>query len=493
MLVTGKIPIKSKSHHYKTLVDLIPEEALNLFYQVVEQTQDSIFITDKKGVITFVNQAFENLTGYPREKVLGKTPSIITSGKHQSKVYKTLWKTILSGKPYRAVIINEKKNGEFFYVDHSITAIKDNQGEITHFVGVWKDISERMQAEEEHHKLAAIVSASDDAIYGRDPEGIITSWNQGAEKLYGYSAKEAMGTNVKIIFPKDKQEEYQAILEVIKMGERIDHLETVRKRQDGREIDVSVSISPIFDSSGKLMGSSVIDRDITTEKELERRKDVFISMASHELKTPLTTLKVLTHILQKKINPQISQESAHYLGKIDDQLNKLINLVEDLLDLSKIQTGKLQLSKQIFDLNTLIHETVEDITNAYDSHQIVIEGSCGTSLKGDKDRLNQVLTNLLINAIKYSPKNSQVKVKILPDTNKVTVAVEDFGIGISKTHQLRIFDRFYRAAGHSEKTYPGLGIGLCISAEIIRRHGGKLWVQSLKRKGSTFSFSLPLK
>lgn len=386
-----------------------------------------------------------------------------------------------------------KKDKTPIWAEAHSKVILDEFGKPLGLRGVTMDITERKKAEEALSRLAAIVESSDDAIISKDLKGIVQSWNNGAEKLYGYTENEMIGKPITRIFPDDRKEEFNEIMEVVNMGEAIDHYETKRISKSGRLIDVSISISPLKDSNGKIIGASAIGRDISESKELERRKDAFIGMASHELKTPITTMKAFVQILQKKLESSKDTQLKYFLDKTNLQLDRLTELIGNLLDLSKIQVGHLELNKENFDFDALIHTAVEDLQGLANNHKLIVKGKSGYAVYGDKHRILQVMTNLLNNAIKYSPGADKVVVKIMPDENKVTVAVRDFGIGISKVHQKRIFDRFFRASGANEKTFPGLGIGLYISSEFVHRHGGKIWVDSAKQKGSTFYFSLPIK
>lgn len=386
-----------------------------------------------------------------------------------------------------------KKDKTPVWVEAHSKVILDESGKPQGMRGVTMDITERKKAEDVLSRLAAIVESSDDAIISKDLKGIVQSWNKGAERLYGYTESEILGKSIAKIFPEDRKEEFYEMMEVINMGEAIDHFETKRVSKNGRLIDVSLSIAPLKDANGKVIGASAIGRDISESKELERRKDAFIGMASHELKTPITTMKAFVQILQKKLEPLKDAKLEYFLDKTNQQLDRLTDLISSLLDLSKIQSGQLDLNKEKFDFDSLISTAVEDIQGLANNHKIQVKGKSGYIVYGDKHRILQVMTNLLNNAIKYSPGAEKVVIKILPDENKVTVAVQDFGIGISKVHQKRIFDRFFRASGASEKTFPGLGIGLYISSQFIHRHGGKIWVDSAKQKGSTFYFSIPLK
>jgi len=224
----------------------------------------------------------------------------------------------------------------------------------------------------------------------------------------------------------------------------------------------------------------------------EKRKDEFISMASHELKTPITSLKGFLGLLQRRLNTQGDETSLHYLARMDAQVNKLTRLINDLLNLSKIQTGQIDYQAECFDVDALLQEIVENVQGTARSHHLILEGQAQAEMFGDRDRIGQVLINLLNNAIKYSPRADSVLVRVTKERGQVIVSVQDYGIGIAKEHQHKIFERFYQVNDPQEKTYPGLGIGLFISCEIVRRHGGQLWVESQKGEGSTFHFSLPL-
>lgn len=224
-----------------------------------------------------------------------------------------------------------------------------------------------------------------------------------------------------------------------------------------------------------------------------RARDDFISIASHELRTPVTSLKLYVAVLQKQLARLGEESVAHSLSKMDTQLNKLTLLIKDLLNVSRIELGRLDFQEDLFDLDAVVKETVEQVQSTTGKHTIRIEGQIDRPAWGDKDRVGQVLTNLLTNAIKYSPQSDTIIVRITSTPDAPVVSVQDFGIGIEQEHIHDIFDRFYRVSDPDEKTYPGLGIGLYISHEIIKRHGGTLSVESKKGHGSVFSFTLPYK
>jgi PAS domain S-box-containing protein len=220
-------------------------------------------------------------------------------------------------------------------------------------------------------------------------------------------------------------------------------------------------------------------------------RDDFLSMASHELKTPLTSLKMFTQIVQRQLARKGEESLSQTLAKMDAQLNKLTMLISDLLNVSKIEHGQLALQMDAFDLDELVREMVAQVQLTGTSHTIRVEGSITRPVWGNRDRIGQVVLNLLSNAIKYSPGADTVIVRLTSETDAASVSVQDFGIGIAPEHQSKIFTRFYRVSGPEEKTFPGLGIGLYLSQEILKRHGSKLMVESEKGKGSLFRFTLP--
>jgi PAS domain S-box-containing protein len=355
-----------------------------------------------------------------------------------------------------------------------------------------KEIAKRKKAEEEHYRLAAIVESSNDAIIGKTLNGMITSWNDAAEQLFGYTAQEAIGKPITTIIPPELHREEEEIISKLRQGIRIQYYETVRVRKDGTKVDVSLSISPVKDSEGNIIGAAKIARDITERKELERRKDEFISMASHELKTPVTSLKGFTQLLHRRFRQRDDEESLRFLARMDAQIANLTKLISDLLDISKMQTGQLAYREEPFDLDALVQEIVENVQGITQTHRLVVENPARVRVYGDRDRIGQVLINLLTNAIKYSPNADRVIVRITTDGANALVSVQDLGMGIDEAYQEKIFERFYQVNEPEMQTYPGLGIGLYIASEIIKRHQGRIWVQSRKGEGSTFSFSLPL-
>jgi PAS domain S-box-containing protein len=232
--------------------------------------------------------------------------------------------------------------------------------------------------------------------------------------------------------------------------------------------------------------------DITEKKQLERQKDDFISIASHELKTPVTSMKIYAQMLQKHPLLTRDKHASEMLAKMDEQMNRLTGLVASFMSVYQLGTKELRFHKKHFALEMLIGEVVSNFQYTVRSHTVELKSKTKVQVFADRDLINQVLVNIISNAIKYSPDSKKVYVKLAKDTKKTTVSIQDFGMGIPKDEQQRIYERFFRAKGKREGKIPGLGLGLFISSEIVRQHGGQIWENSIEGKGSTFHFSLPL-
>ncbi len=357
------------------------------------------------------------------------------------------------------------------------------------------EIAERKVAEEalrlSEMRYRRLFEAARDGVLILDPTTQkILDANPFMEVLLGYAREEIIGKELfEIGLLKDKATS-QTMFQELRAKSCIRYEEFLEtKRGIPAEIEV---VANLYDE-GERFSIQCNIRDITERKEIERRKDNFISMASHELKTPVTSLKGFTQILQRRLKKQADEESMRFLGIMDTQLNKLTKLINDLLDVSKMQQGKLDYQEELFDLDALVQEIVENLQAATSTHQLLIDSTTSVQVYGDRDRIGQVLINLLSNAIKYSPDADRVLVSISKDQENAIVRVQDFGIGIAEAHHRQIFERFYQATDSEETPHPGLGMGLYICTEIIKRYQGCISVESRKGHGSTFSFTLPLR
>lgn len=338
---------------------------------------------------------------------------------------------------------------------------------------------------------AAIIESSDDAIISKSADGYITSWNKGAQALYGYTPDEIIGQPVSILMPPEKKDDFPYIMNQLHQGNKIEHYETQRMTKSGKILHVSITVSPIRNAQGTIIGASKIARDITEKVEQEKRRDDFVSTASHELKTPITSQKIFGELLEKMIDENGYDSLKPYIRKINQQTNKMSKLVEDLLELSRVQMDSLKMDIEEFDFDNLLDEIIDN-ARLTTKHTIIKKGNTRKKIKGDIERISQVMMNLLNNGIKYSSESEPIIIKTKVNDEAIIFSIQDFGIGIDKEYHSKIFERFFRVTDGNEKTYPGMGIGLFLSQAIIKRHNGKIWLESEKAKGSTFYFSLPI-
>lgn len=366
----------------------------------------------------------------------------------------------------------------------------DDKGSAVRFFGTVLDITDVKKAEEMSGKLAAIVQSSDDAIISKTLEGIITSWNNAAHRMFGYTADEIIGKSVLILIPEERHQEEPLIIDRIKKGEHVEHFETKRITKDKKIIDLSLTISPVKDTNGHIIGVSKIARDITSKKQEEIRKNDFIAIVSHELKTPLTSIKSYIQVLLAKARKQDNDFTLHALSRAEMHTNKMTLMINDFLSLARLEEGKIYLNKESFELHPLMEEIANDAQFLAAGHTIKLHDCEHIVVNADKDKISQILINLLSNAIKYSPKGSTVIIGCKKNGDRVKVYVTDEGVGINKNDQERLFERFYRVENEKMKSVSGFGIGLYLVAEILKFHDSKIEVESEVGKGSTFWFEL---
>lgn len=357
-----------------------------------------------------------------------------------------------------------------------------------------KEIEERKKTEEQLRRtqaqFQALYNANIIGVIYANSKGKIFNANEAFLQTIGYTRKELEKgkINWNTITPLEYKEiDKQKLKELRKKGTATPwEKEFVKK--DGSQVPVIIGTVMLNPVTGENIAFVL---DITERKRLEQRKDEFIGIASHELKTPLTSIKGYTQILERIIEELGNERAKMLLSKTNTYVNRLNSLIGDLLDVSKIQAGKLQLNKEHFDFHDLVKDVIEGLQQTSTTHTILCENCIHAHIYGDKHRLEQVFTNLLTNAIKYSPKADKVIVNIQAEKDIIKVSVTDFGVGIPKKDQNKLFQRFYRVEKMSRQ-FSGLGIGLYISAEIVARHKGQIWVESKEKQGSTFFFTLPI-
>jgi PAS domain S-box-containing protein len=332
--------------------------------------------------------------------------------------------------------------------------------------------------------LAAIVASSDDAIISKDLDGIIQTWNRGAERIFGYTASEAIGKSIAIIIPADRLHEEKTVLARVRAGQTVDHFETVRRRKDGTAVHISLTVSPIHVGS-EIIGASKIARDVSEQfrlreeaEEASRLKDEFLATLSHELRTPLNTVIGYSSMLEKGLMGEAQRNRAVQI--IHRNAQALAQLVGDMLDTSRIISGKIRLDVHPVDVSLLVGEAVENIRPSAEAKGIALDAAvpAAISLHGDRDRLRQVMWNLLSNAVKFTPTRGEIQVRLSAEPESVRVAVRDTGIGVAPEALPYIFQRFFQAESGQSREHGGLGLGLALSRSFVELHGGRIGASS---------------
>lgn len=467
---------------------------------IVESSNDAIIGCDDRGMITTWNQGCERLYWYTEREAIGSHISLVVPSSKREESDK-IFARALQGE-FLAGVETERlrKDGKSVFVSLTLSCVRDGQGRISGVSSISRDITDKRKAEEVQARLAAIVESSEDAIIAKSLDGIVTHWNRAAERLLGYTAEEMIGKPIFKVVPPDHPEDVTRILNTIKRGERIKHFETVRVHKNGTRVDVSLSVSPILDASGNIIGASKVGRDITERKKIEqtlerelKMRDEFISIASHELKTPLTSIKLQTQMAKRKIksgddNVFTPERFIKIVDITDQQVDRLNNLVDDMLDVSRIGQGRLNLKLGPVNLAEVVTGTFENLADHIKAAgcevTLDLEPAIGT---WDKYRLEQVVTNLFTNACRYA-RGKPISVRVRRAGDKFELEFKDQGRGIAKEDHLRIFERFERVGGYEEE---GFGMGLYIVKEIIDAHSGRITVESELGKGATFRIILP--
>ncbi len=483
---------------------------LKLFSKAMDASPVSVVITDRKARIQYVNHQFTKITGYLQEEVIGQNPRILKSGYQDPAFYKDMWKTILSGKTWVGEFHNKKKNGELFWEKASINPIYNQKNEITHFVGVKEDVTQKKKDMQVVQEMASIVDSSEAIIIGKTLDGIIRAWNRGAEHVYGYKAEEVIGLPVNIIVPHTLKKELESFTDRIKAGERVENFETQRICKNGKEVEVSLSLSGIINEKGILTGISVVGQDITRQKQLEREliaekeraeeasrvKSLFLANMSHEIRTPLNAILGFSNILFKRLKDPVQKE---YVESMQSSGKALLNLINDLLDFSKAEAGKLEFHRQSTDVRYLVHD-IESIfrLKTMQKHldfKVNIDENVPRDLFLDELKIRQVLLNLTSNAIKFTEKGFvKVSVKaenIQKDTTSLVLEVQDTGIGIPPAFHKKIFNLFEQQDAEISTRYGGTGLGLTIIQQIVSQMNGHIELVSEEGKGSLFRVILP--
>lgn len=491
---------------------------IEIYIQALNSANCGIIITDNlqpDNPIVYCNKAFETISGYSHDEIIGHNCRFLQSQDRSQPERQFIKDSIKQGKDCRVEIRNYKKNGNLFWNELFISPVKNDDGIITHFIGVQNDITDRKKAEHELREekssverkiqertkelvdneafLSSIIQTVRESLLVLDADYRVLSANSHFLNSFKVTTEDTVG---KILFELgnhqwDIDTLRELLMKILPTNNPVIDYEVEHNFPHiGKKVMLLNAYRIEFEGQYKDRILIAIE-DITEKKEIDRRKDDFLSIASHELKTPLTTIKGLIQLLQRMKPDGSSEKYNETLHKVSVYVDRLNILISDLLDTSKIQSGNIELHLDPFEIDKTIRDTVDNLSVSAPNHTITLSGTTNATILGDELQISQVINNLISNAIKYSPGSDKVEVYINRVGNFVKVSVKDFGMGISSQDKSKVFDRFYRARD-IQKKFPGLGIGLYISHEIIANHNGTLWVESEVGEGSTFSFTLPI-
>lgn len=482
---------------------------------IIESSDDIIASKNLDGIITSWNKGAERILGYSAEEVIGNHVSMLTPPEAIEDAERILGRIRRGEKVDHYLTKRRRKDGTIIDVSLTVSPICSADGRIIGASKVGRDVTDQRKAQVVNERLAAIVESSDDIIASKDLDGVITSWNRGAERILGYAAEEIIGEHISILLPPEQAEDMPRILERIRRGEKVDHYQTKRRRKDGRIIDVSLTVSPIRDASGSVIGASKIGRDITAERQAReereqllqaaetaradaeaanRLKDEFLATLSHELRTPLNAILGWARILSA--GPVEPEDLKEGLDVIERNAKMQAKIIEDLLDISRIISGNMRLDVQRVNVKAVIGEAIAVVTPAAEAKGVRLKGvldPLAGPVSGDPARLQQVVWNLLTNAVKFTPKGGQVQVLLERVNSHIEISVIDSGVGISPEFLPHIFERFRQADASTTRRHGGLGLGLAIVKQLTELHGGTVRAKSPgEGQGATFVVSLPI-
>ena len=470
-------------------------------------TNQAVLDTDLHGAITAWNKAAERLFGFTATEAIGQSVRILIPLARQHEQDELTARAEHGETIDSLETLGMRHDGSLVPIAMTVTALRGSDGGVVGVSRTARDLSGRRRVDPGALRLAAIVESSDDAIVGKDLNGIVFSWNLAAERIFGYTAEEMIGRSIRTIIPDDRQSEEDDVIARIHRGERVHHFETVRRRKDGSMVPISLTISPIRNPDGVVVGASKIARDITERKlaeaertrllnvvqETSRLKDEFLATLSHELRTPLNAILGYTRMLRSGLIAEDKKERA--LDTIERNASSLTEIIEDVLDVSRIISGKIRLNVRPVDLPTVIRESIEAVRPAADARQIRIECilSSVAPVSGDPERLQQILWNLVSNAVKFTDRGGRVQIRLEQVASHVELIVSDTGIGIAPEFLPFVFERFRQADSGVTREHGGLGLGLAITRHLVEMHGGTIEVSSRGRGGgATFRVKLPL-
>lgn len=518
----------------KEMKENLPIEDYDALLKAVSQAA-LVSITDSRGSIVYANDTFIKVSKYSYEELIGQNHRILKSGSQPDSMFDDLWKTISSGKVWRGEIKNRAKDGSYYWVDTSIAPILDASGVPERYIAVRFLITEKKNSEEdiikqneelektkrvmlnvledvqeersraeslasELEKFKIALDGTSDHVVITDSNGIALYANAGLERITGFSPEEVLGKKVgtkELWGGKMSPEFYEDLWRTIKVEKKPFVGEITNKRKDGTPYQALSSISPIMNKHGVLEFFIGIERDITKEKEIDSAKTEFVSLASHQLRTPLSAINWYTEMLLSEDAGAITDMQREYLGEVSRGSRRMVELVNALLNVSRIELGTFAVQPEPTDVVELARDVINELKSKILEKKLRIEEVYAENLPKmmvDPKLTRIVFQNLLTNAVKYTPEEGKISISIAmsADETMFTIAVSDTGYGIPKEDQSRIFTKLFRASNIREKETDGTGLGLYIIKSIIEHSGGTVTFESEEGKGTTFTLTLPV-
>jgi PAS domain S-box-containing protein len=480
------------------------------FRGIAERSFDGIFLLDTNGSVTYASPSLCRILGSKSEDVIGQPVTKYLPVDSIPRLTRAL-DELMRGRTIDGFETEgRKKDGSPFLLQISASPIFDEGYSVAGIQGVLRDVTELRLSEEPRKLLASIIESMPIGIVSIGLDGTIIFWNPAAERIAGYSAKEMIGRPASVLRPLDRVDEQTRVLETLKNmeGTRAISYESTWVRKDGSQFDFAADAFPIKDAFGKTNRFTCLFRDITAQKAAEEKirslqeaRSRFISAATHELKTPLVSIKGYADLAVSGSLGELSKPLEHGLAVVGRNVERMLNLIQELLEIERMDNGKMEVSKEVVDLAEVISESVDNLRPVMRGKQLevdVVLPEAGPRVMGDKMRLDEVMDNLLVNAVKFTPEKGKLRVVLAEEAGQVCVSVTDSGIGISPTNLQNLFEPFSKIPKsglvENQEIY-GLystGLGLAVTRRIVGLHGGRIWAESPgEGQGSTFFFTLP--
>ncbi len=465
------------------------------YHALADAMPQIVWTARPDGRLDYYNQRWFDYTGTTLDETQGRGWEMLLHPDDFPKSNDKWTEALRTGETFETEY-RFKRASDGVYRWHLARAVPvfDAAGQILKWIGTCTDIEDKKREAEAFAARAAIVEAADDAITCENLEGIIGTWNGGAQRLYGYSAEEVIGHSVALLIPPELPDELPNILETIRRGETMEHHETVRVRKDGKRLDVSFTLSPIKDGQGKITAIAGIARDITEAKQAEaelRRSNAeleqFAYVASHDLQEPLRAMAGTVQILQRRYKGQLDARADEIINHAVAAVTRMQTLISDLLAFSRLSRHGDQFA--VTNFATVLEDVSANLAVAIGESGALITHDVLPEVMADASQLRQLLQNLLSNSIKFRGEQPlQIHVSARREENTWLFSVRDNGPGIESQYFERIFIIFQRLVTRDE--YPGTGIGLAVCKKIVERHGGRIWLESEVGKGTTFYFTI---